>query len=271
MATRQSHGAPGGDVSATDIAFECKSVGLEFKKAGSVQRVLEDLSVQVRRGEFLTIVGGSGVGKTTLLRAMSGLIAPSSGKIWAAGVPVTTPPDDVILVFQDYSNSLLPWRTVEGNIALGLEAKGLPKAERAERIAEAVRMVGLDRASKKYPWELSGGMQQRLQIARALALRPASLLMDEPFGSLDAITKAALQDELQRVHASTGTTIIFITHDVEEAVYLGDRAIVLAGQPAGITAELEIDLPRPRDQLTTRESPRFLELRHALHAGIKGH
>ena len=256
-------------IPAADVAFECEGVCLEFKKAGSVQRVLDDVSIQVRRGEFLTIVGGSGVGKTTLLRAFAGLIAPAGGTIRAAGRQVTSPPDDVILVFQDYSNSLLPWRTVQGNIAFGLESKGIPKAERPGRIADALRMVGLDQAAGKYPWELSGGMQQRLQIARALALEPASLLMDEPFGSLDAITKATLQDELQKVHAKTGTTIVFITHDVEEAVYLGDRAIVLAGQPAGITAEIAIDLPRPRDQLTTREAPRFLELRHALHEAIK--
>lgn len=253
-----------------EVAFECRSVSLEFRKGRHAQRVLEELSLDVRNGEFLTIVGGSGVGKTTLLRALAGLIEPSAGTITLRGRPVSGPPEDVLLVFQDYSNSLLPWRTVEGNVALGLEAQGMPKQERRQRIEDALRMVGLEAAVGKFPWQLSGGMQQRLQLARALALRPASLLMDEPFGSLDAITKAALQDELQRVHESTGTTIVFITHDVEEAVYLGDRAIVLAGKPASIEADLTIDLPRPREQLSTREAPRFLALRHALHEAIQG-
>jgi NitT/TauT family transport system ATP-binding protein len=257
---------------ADPAAFDCDAVSIAFSK-GRLDRdlhpVLAGVSLSVRSSEFLTIVGGSGVGKTTLLRAMAGLIKPVSGEITVRGKAVDGPPEDVLLVFQDYSNSLLPWRKVEDNVALGLEAQDVPKAERKQRIAEALRMVGLDGARGKFPWQLSGGMQQRLQLARALALKPSSLLMDEPFGSLDAITKATLQDELQRVHATTGTTIVFITHDVEEAVYLGDRAIVLAGSPAGIVEELEIDLPRPRDQLSTREMPRFLELRHSLHKAIQ--
>lgn len=251
-------------------AFECAGVAIAFGKGRDANTVLQGVDLSVRGGEFLTIVGGSGVGKTTLLRAMAGLIKPAAGTITVRGVPVDGPPDDVLIVFQDYSNSLLPWRKVEDNVALGLEAQDVPKAARKQRISDALRMVGLPEGTGKFPWQLSGGMQQRLQLARALALRPSSLLMDEPFGSLDAITKATLQDELQRVHATTGTTIVFITHDVEEAVYLGDRAIVLAGNPAGIVEEFEIDLPRPRDQLSTRELPRFLELRHALHKAIQG-
>ncbi|MGH2945405.1 MAG: ABC transporter ATP-binding protein [Solirubrobacteraceae bacterium] len=254
-------------------AFDCDAVSIAYgagRLDGDVPPVLAGVSLKVTSGEFLTIVGGSGVGKTTLLRALGGLIKPAAGTIRVRGAPVDGPPEDVLLVFQDYSNSLLPWRTVEGNVALGLEAREVPRSQRSERIREALRMVGLHEATGKFPWQLSGGMQQRLQLARALALRPSSLLMDEPFGSLDAITKAALQDELQRVHATTGTTIVFITHDVEEAVYLGDRAIVLAGRPARIVEELPIRLPRPRNQLSTRESPHFLELRHALHTAIQG-
>ena len=245
-------------------------MGVAYGRGATATRVLRGVDLVVRPGEFLTIVGASGVGKTTLLRALAGLVPAEEGTVRVRGRPIAGPPEDVVLVFQDYGNSLLPWRTAAGNVALGLEARGVPRAERRERVAAALYLVGLHGAERKLPWQLSGGMQQRLQIARALALRPASLLMDEPFGSLDAMTKAALQDEILRVHATTGTTIVFITHDVEEAVYLGDRAIALAGEPGRIAAEIPIDLPRPRDQLTTREAPRFLELRHRLHDAISG-
>jgi len=174
-----------------------------------------------------------------------------------------------VFVFQNYAASLLPWRTIERNVALGLEDKA-SKSEIRERVAEALAMVGLSDRAKDYPWRLSGGMQQRVQLARALAMDASLLLMDEPFGALDAMTKAALQDELLQVHGRTGATIVFVTHDIDEAVYLSDRILVLGGSPATITREISVDLPRPRDQLVTKELPEFLRLRRAVYDEIVG-
>ena len=168
------------------------------------------------------------------------------------------------MVFQNYAASLLPWRTIEKNVALGLEGK-VEKAAMRERVAESLSMVGLADRATDYPWQMSGGMQQRVQLARALAIRPSGLLMDEPFGSLDAMTKTLLQDELQRVHQGTGATVVFVTHDVDEAVYLSDRVLVLEGNPATIAHEIPVDLPRPRDQLATKELPQYLKLRRTVY------
>jgi NitT/TauT family transport system ATP-binding protein len=254
---------------ASELAFRCTSVRKEFGHGPETRGVLE-VSLFVAAGEFLTIVGGSGVGKTTLLRVLGGLTPCSAGSVEHDGRAVMGPPRGVVMVFQDYGRSLLPWRTVEQNVALGLEAGALARDERARRIDDALAKVGLLDSRRQYPWQLSGGMQQRLQIARALAVQPDALLMDEPFGSLDAITKAALQDELLRLHAEERKTIVFVTHDVEEAIYLGDRVVVLAGRPARISAEFPVALPRPREQIRTREERGFLELRHAVHAAL-GH
>lgn len=256
--------------SESRIAFRCEAVCKDFGRDGDRQRILADISLEVPAGQFLTIVGGSGVGKTTLLRMLGGLTPCSSGAIDLRGTRVTEPPEGVVTVFQDYGQSLLPWRTVEQNVALGLEAERVPKQARHGRIREALDKVGLSDSGRKRPWQLSGGMQQRLQIARALAVQPDVLLMDEPFGSLDAITKASLQDELLRLHSDSGATVVFITHDVEEAIYLGDRVVILAGQPATVASGFDVDIPRPRDQIETRASPTFLELRHAVHAAM-GH
>lgn len=250
-------------------AFECEGVRESFAGPAEEARAsVLDVSLRVGTGEFLTIVGGSGVGKTTLLKILGGLAPRSAGTVWFRGQPVTSPPQGVVMVFQDYSRSLLPWRTVDQNMALGLEGARLPKHERRGRIDSALDKVGLLDSKRKYPWQLSGGMQQRLQIARALAVEPEVLLMDEPFGSLDAITKATLQDELARLHLDTRKTIIFVTHDVEEAIYLGDRVVVLAGRPAVIAREFDVGLRRPRHQITTREQPEFLELRHEVHLAL---
>jgi NitT/TauT family transport system ATP-binding protein len=162
---------------------------------------------------------------------------------------------------------LLQWRTVGRNVAFGLEGK-LPRAEIKERVRDALRLVRLEAHDNDYPWQLSGGMQQRVQIARALALRPAVLLMDEPFAALDAMTKAALQDELLQVRDQTGSSIVFVTHDIEEAVYLGDRVAVISGAPGRIERTVAVDLPKPRDQVATRQLPKFLELRYLLHQAI---
>jgi len=181
----------------------------------------------------------------------------------------TGPVEGLVTVFQDYTQSLLPWRSVRRNVALGVESR-MSKQETAGRVAEALEMVGLTDRADEHPRNLSGGMQQRVQIARALAMRPSVLLMDEPFGALDAMTKASLQDQLQQVQAATQTTIVFVTHDVDEAVYLSDKIVVLQNKPASVGVELEVELPRPRHQLRTKDEPRFLELRHQVYAAL-GH
>jgi NitT/TauT family transport system ATP-binding protein len=255
---------------ATPHAFECEDVSLEFSTSRGPLRVLQNVGFTVAEGEFVSIVGQSGTGKTTLLRVLGGLQQPAAGsRVLHHGTPVTGPPSGVIVVFQDYRGSLLPWRSVERNVMLGLEDT-VNAAERRERCQSALELVGLADRAKDYPWRLSGGMQQRVQIARALAMRPRVLLMDEPFGALDAMTKAQLQDELQTVHKVTGATIVFVTHDIEEAVYLSDRVLVLADRPARIAAEVTITLPRPRDQITTRELPEYLEFRHTAHVALRG-
>jgi NitT/TauT family transport system ATP-binding protein len=227
--------------------------------------VLGKLSFAVRRGEIVCVVGPSGCGKTTALRVASGLIRPTRGDVAFAGAPIRGPRRDVAIVFQDYSKALLPWRTAAGNVSLALEAMGTPRAERPDRIAALLKRVGLAAFADKHPSQMSGGMQQRLQIARCLAQEPAALMMDEPFGALDAMTRQTLQDEMLEIAQSTGATIFFVTHDLEEAIYLGDRVIGLMPHPGRVGVELEIDLPRPRNQVATRESPAFLKLRHRLY------
>jgi NitT/TauT family transport system ATP-binding protein len=247
--------------------FECRSLGLTLAHQGKPREILSDITLDIRNGEFFTIVGASGTGKTSLLRLLGGLVAASSGELRFGGATVDGPPDGVVVVFQDYGRALLQWRTVAGNVALGLEGE-VARSAIADRVGEALQLVGLERCAGDYPWQLSGGMQQRVQIARALALRPQVLLMDEPFGALDAMTKAALQDEMLGIHARTGTTFVFITHDIEEAVYLGDRVAVLGGPPGRLHATVPIALPRPRDQIETRQRPDFLRYRADLHAAI---
>jgi NitT/TauT family transport system ATP-binding protein len=227
--------------------------------------VLGKLSLEVRRGEIVCVVGPSGCGKTTALRVAAGLISPTRGAVAFSGAPVNGPRRDVAIVFQDYSKALLPWRTAAGNISLALEAMGTPRSGRPKRIAQLLERVGLPSHADKYPSQMSGGMQQRLQIARCLAQDPAALMMDEPFGALDAMTRQSLQDEMLEIARVTSATIFFVTHDLEEAIYLGDRVIGLLPHPGRIGIELAIELPRPRDQVATRESPEFLRLRRQLY------
>jgi NitT/TauT family transport system ATP-binding protein len=234
-------------------------------------KVLENIDFDVAEGEFLCIVGPSGCGKTTLLRLLAGLLRASEGDILFQGQPITGPARDRAIVFQDYSKALLPWRTVSGNIALSLEACGVPEAERAGRIEALLAKMGLERAARQYPSQLSGGMQQRVQIARCLAQQPRLLLMDEPFGALDAITRQILQDEVARLADEQKTTVVFITHDLEEAIYLGDRVIALGTHPGRIVERVEVGIPRPRTQLETREDPKFLAHRHRLFGLLQGH
>jgi NitT/TauT family transport system ATP-binding protein len=233
--------------------------------AGAGQRtILANIDLDVREGEFLCIVGASGSGKTSLLRILAGLVRPTAGEASFRSQPISGPSRDRAIVFQDYSKALLPWRTVNANVALGLEARGMTRAAQGPIIDELLLRMGLAHAKEQYPSQLSGGMQQRVQIARCLAQAPQILLMDEPFGALDALTRQALQDEILFLAAEKQITVVFITHDLEEAIYLGDRVVVLGGSPAGIMETVEISLPRPRNQLTTREDARFLAHRHRL-------
>ena len=210
------------------------------------------------------MIGASGCGKTTLLRLLAGLVQPTLGDVRLGGQTVRGPSSEVAFVFQDYSRALVPWRTASGNVALALEAIGMPAAERGRRIEPLLSKVGLGDHAHKYPSQLSGGMQQRLQIARCLAQDPSVLLMDEPFGALDAMTRQSLQDEVLRIVAERDATVLFVTHDLEEALYLGDRVIALYSNPGRMARIVDIPLPRPRDQLTTREHPEFLRLRREL-------
>ncbi len=238
------------------------------------REILSPTSLTIERGEFVCIIGPSGCGKTTLLRAAAGFVAPSAGQALHHGRRVERPSREAAFVFQDYGRALLPWRTVEGNVALALEAAHVPAAERPARIAQVLETVGLGAHARKYPAELSGGMQQRVQIARCLAQEPDLLMMDEPFGALDAMTRESLQDEVSRLVRERGLTVLFVTHDLEEAIYLSDRVIALRAHPTperpSLAAIVDVPIPRPRQQLDTREHPEFLRLRRELY-GFLGH
>jgi NitT/TauT family transport system ATP-binding protein len=221
---------------------------------------LRDVNLEVARGELVSIVGPSGCGKSTLLRCVAGLMRPGQGRVVVGGAEVSGVPDDLAVVFQDYSRSLLPWLNVRDNVALPLRRRGSPKPSRREAAARALDAVGLSASARRYPWQLSGGMQQRVSIARALAFRPSLLLMDEPFGSVDAQTREELEDLLLRVRGE-GMTILFVTHDIDESVYVGDRVAVLSRAPGTVIADLPVDLPVERDQITTRELREFVRLR----------
>ncbi|MBB4687964.1 ABC transporter ATP-binding protein [Amycolatopsis jiangsuensis] len=241
--------------------LEVSGVGHRYGTGDTAHVAVDELSFTVEAGQLACIVGPSGCGKSTLLRAIAGLLPPTAGTVSLHGDRVTGVPDDLAVVFQDYSRSLFPWLTVGKNVEFPLRWSKLDKATRRDRAREALSAVGLAGVEGKFPWQLSGGMQQRVSIARALASRPALLLMDEPFASVDAQTRFDLEDLLRRVQTEQGTTVLLVTHDIDESVYLGDRVLVLSKSPAHIVADLPVDLPAQRDQITTRESPQFVSLR----------
>ncbi len=226
------------------------------------------LDFEVPGGQFVSIVGPSGAGKTTLLKCLCGLLKPTTGSVAVDGKPVTGPPDNMALVFQDYRASLMPWFTIGRNVGLPMERK-LPKNEIKQRVRESLESVGLGHAGDQYPWQLSGGMQQRVAIARAVAYRPKILLMDEPFASVDAQTRADLEDLTLALQRQTGATILFVTHDVDEAVYLSDQVVVMSASPSTVRAIVPVDLPRDRDQITTKSEPQFTQLRREILTMIK--
>ncbi|MCR6648830.1 MAG: ABC transporter ATP-binding protein [Cellulomonas sp.] len=236
--------------------------------AGPVEAV-GSITFDVQPGELVCIVGPSGCGKTTLLKCLSGLLPPTAGSVTLDGAEVTAPPKKMALVFQEYGRSLYPWLTVRDNVALPLKARGVPKSERLALVERAIEEVGLGHALDTYPWQLSGGMQQRVAIARAVAYQPEILVMDEPFAAVDAQTRADLEDLVRRVWRDLGVTVLFVTHDIDESVYLGERVLMLSSSPTFVQQDLAIDLPDARDQLTTRAMPRFTELRTHVYEQIQ--
>jgi NitT/TauT family transport system ATP-binding protein len=249
--------------------LEIYGLSKSYRQAGGATTpAIGDISCQIEAGEFVSFVGPSGCGKTTLLMSVAGLLAPSSGRVIVKGKEVNGPPPDLVLLFQEYNKSLFAWRTVLGNVRFGLEARGQRASASENKARGLIELVGLKGFEDHYPWELSGGMQQRVAIARALAYEPEVLLMDEPFGSLDALTRLELEDTLLRLWAELKTTILFITHDIEEAIYLSDRILVLSRRPSRIVEEIEIRFPRPRDQVTTRSERRFMEIRNDIYRRI---
>ena len=242
-----------------------RQVGKTFDTAGDQVAAISSVDLSVAEGEFVSIVGPSGCGKSTLLQIIAGLMPASTGEVLLQGQAVAGPPAGVVYLFQQYSRSLLPWLTVEQNVGFGSRhMRRLSSREESERCVRYLDMVGLADFRKRYPWELSGGMQQRVAIARALAAEPRVLLLDEPFSSVDALTRLELHELIMDLWSRTGLTILLVTHDVEEAVYLSDRIVLLTRRPAQVAEVFTNTLPRPRSAVESREDRRFLDLRHEL-------
>jgi NitT/TauT family transport system ATP-binding protein len=246
-------------------AIVLSGVSRAFTSRSGEILALDNIDLTIREGEFLCIVGPSGCGKTTLLRILAGLEQPGSGKVeikvQEAGKPVNS------MVFQE--QSIFPWYTVKDNVAYGLAMRGVPRPEREEITAHYLRITGLSKFANAYPHQLSGGMKQRVSVARAFANDPSILLMDEPFGSLDEQTRVILQQELLKIWEGTNKTAVFITHSIDEALGLGDRILIMTARPGRVKEILDVDLPRPRDLTVIRSNPRFLELFHTIWSKLR--
>jgi len=250
-------GSGGSDAGRAKVVIE--NVGMTFvDPALGTVTALDGIDMSLQDGEFLSIVGPSGCGKSTLLKMISGLLPPTAGRVLVEGVEVTSPPPGVGFMFQ--RDALLPWATVADNIAVGMELSGVPKPERPAKVAELIDFLGLKGFERHYPSALSGGMRQRVSLGRILAYSPTIYLMDEPFGALDAQTKIAMGRELLRIWSTYQRSVVFVTHDIEEAVGLSDRVVVMSGRPGRIRAEYIVDIPRPRDIRQIRLSGRFREI-----------
>jgi NitT/TauT family transport system ATP-binding protein len=250
-------------VSEGNTMLEVKGLRKVYRSGTREVEALRDLTFTVAAGELVCLVGPSGCGKTTLLRCIAGLLEPTSGQVEVGDKA------GLAIVFQEYGRSLFPWLTVRDNVDLPLRQKKVPRARRRELVDEALTAVGLAGTESAYPWQLSGGMQQRVAIARAVAYEPSVLLMDEPFAAVDAQTRADLEDLVRSLWQRLGVTILFVTHDIDEAVYLGQRVLMLSASPTVIQDELTVDLPAERDQLHTRADPRFTALRTRVYEQIQ--
>jgi NitT/TauT family transport system ATP-binding protein len=255
--------------SAGVVVLQIDHLAKTYGTGEKATEAIRDVSFTVEDGEFVCVVGPSGCGKTTLLKCVGGLLRPSQGEVLLRGKRVTAPPEELALVFQEYSRSLMPWASVRNNVLLPLRHKKLARTDRRRLVEESLESVGLTRFIDHYPWQLSGGMQQRVAIARALAYQPSILLMDEPFASVDAQTRGDLEDLILRVRDEYGITILFVTHDIDESVYLADRVVVLTHSPTEVKEIVLVHLPRPRDQIATKELPEFTHLRGHVYRLIK--
>jgi NitT/TauT family transport system ATP-binding protein len=251
------------------VLLEIKGLGKTYGTGPTATHAVGDVSFTVDEGEFVCVVGPSGCGKTTLLKCIGGLLRPSAGEVLLRGSRVTGPPERMALVFQEYSRSLMPWMSVRNNVLLPLRHKKLSRGERTSLVEDALGAVGLVRFMDRYPWQLSGGMQQRVAIARALAYQPSILLMDEPFASVDAQTRGDLEDLVLQVRDEFGITILFVTHDIDESVYLSDRVVVLTHSPTEVKEVIPVAMPKPRDQIATKELAEFARLRAHVYRLIK--
>jgi NitT/TauT family transport system ATP-binding protein len=250
-----------GVITASTSKLTLRNIAMIYSQRGQRFAALRDVSLEVQAGEFISLVGASGCGKTTLLRIVDGLVPPTHGEVLVNGKAVTRPGPDRGFVFQQ--DALFPWRTVIDNIVFGLEVQGKSKREAVQRADALVRLVGLGGFERHFPHELSGGMRQRANLARALTIDPDILLMDEPFAALDAQTREIMQSELLRIWRNNRKTVLFVTHQIDEAVYLADRVVVMTSRPGQIKAVLDVNIPRPRD-LSVKRTPEFLGLVDAI-------
>lgn len=254
-------------VDGRDVVLSVKGLKKVYASSSGDVEAVRDLTFDLRRGEFVCLVGPSGSGKTTLLKCISGLLRPTAGSVEVDGVPVSGPPRNMALVFQEYGRSLYPWLRVAENVELPLKVAGVPRDERRARVDDALRAVGLAHVPKSYPWQLSGGMQQRANLCRALIHEPELLMLDEPFGALDAFTREELWCVIRDLHAASGVTIVLVTHDLREAIFLADRVFVMSSRPGRVLNAHEIQFPRPRE-LDLIYDPEFSRKVQELHSEI---
>jgi NitT/TauT family transport system ATP-binding protein len=249
--------------SSTRPLIEVEGLTVRYRSKARTTTAVEDVNLSVREGEFVTVLGPSGCGKTTVMNVIAGLVGATEGRVLVDGSPVTGPGPDRAVVFQDYA--LMPWRTVEDNVRVGFEMqKKLKSTAPASKVSDAITLVGLSGFEKSYPRELSGGMQQRVGLARAIVAEPRILLMDEPLGAVDALTREVMREEIERLFLGTGKTVVFITHSIEEAILLGDRIVVFKSHPGSVLEVVDTDMARPRSERGAQGGARYVELRDHL-------